>query len=119
MALSGEHVQQIARDMAAALANVSNGRPFSPHLEVWKVHEKVFLIVTEGNPDLRIITVKADPERADALRRDHESISVGHYLDKRHWISLGAGDDVTTQLIEELVQDSYDLASEHSPRRRS
>jgi hypothetical protein len=31
--LSGEHLQQTARDAAAALEHVSTGRPFTPHLE--------------------------------------------------------------------------------------
>ncbi|MEO7943517.1 MAG: MmcQ/YjbR family DNA-binding protein [Marmoricola sp.] len=113
MTRSGEEVQQAARDTAAALEHVSTGRPFTPHLQVWKVRDKVFLIVTEDDPDLQIITVKADPHHADALRRDHDSITVGHYLDKQHWISVGAGPGVTKRLIEDLVHSSYDLAADH------
>jgi predicted DNA-binding protein (MmcQ/YjbR family) len=111
--LSGEQIQQTARDAAVALEQVSTGRPFTPHLEVWKVREKVFLIVTEDDPDLQIITVKADPHHADALRRDHDSITLGRYLDKRHWISVGPGPGVTKRLIEGLVHGSYDLADGH------
>jgi predicted DNA-binding protein (MmcQ/YjbR family) len=103
-------MQHIARDTAATLEHVSTGRPFTPHLEVWKVREKVFLIVTEDDPDLQIITVKADPNFADALRRDHDSITPGRYLDKRHWISVSPGPGVTKRLIEDLVHGSYDLA---------
>jgi predicted DNA-binding protein (MmcQ/YjbR family) len=112
--LSGEQLQQTARDTAARLEHVSAGRPFTPHLEVWKVRERVFLIVTEDEPDLQIITVKADPNHADALRRDHESITPSHYLDKHHWISVGPGPKVTKRLIENLVHDSYDLADSSS-----
>jgi predicted DNA-binding protein (MmcQ/YjbR family) len=111
--LSAEQVQQTARDTAAALEHVSSGRPFTPHLEVWKVRDKVFLIVTEDDPDLEIVTVKADPHQADALRRDYDSITVGHYLDKQHWISVGQGSGVTKGLIEDLVHGSYGLAADH------
>ena len=110
MTFSGEQVQETARDTAAALDQVSTGRPFTPHLEVWKTREKVFLIVTENDPDAQIITVKVDPHRADALRRDHASISPGRYLDKQHWISIGEGPGVTKQLVEDLVHGSYELA---------
>lgn len=113
----GEELQQIARDTAASLDDVSHGRPFTPHLDVWKVRGKVFLIVTD-DPDLQIITVKVDPPYGDALRRDHETITSGHYLDKRHWISIGPGNGITAELIEDLVYTSYDLAGgrtrEHS-----
>ena len=111
MTLSGEQVQQTARDTAAALEHVGRGRPFTPHLEVWKVHDKVFLIVTEDDPDLQIITVKVDPHHGDALRRDHVSITPGHYLDKHHWISVGAGPGVSERLVQDLVHGSYELAA--------
>jgi predicted DNA-binding protein (MmcQ/YjbR family) len=109
--LSGTQIQQFARDAAGTLDDVTTGRPFTPHLEVWKVRDKVFMIVTEDDPDLQIITVKADPHHADALRRDHESITAGHYLDKQHWISIGPGKGVTRSLIEDLVHGSYDLVA--------
>jgi predicted DNA-binding protein (MmcQ/YjbR family) len=111
--LSGQQLQQIARDTAASLDDVSNGHPFTPHLEVWKVHDKVFLIVTDDDPDLQIITVKADPHRGDGLRRDHDTITVGHYLDKEHWISIGPGPGISAGFIEDLVHGSFDLASDH------
>ncbi|BCW48093.1 AAA family ATPase [Arthrobacter sp. StoSoilB13] len=91
MTLTGGQLQQTARDTAGALGDVSRGRPFTPHFEVWKVRGKVFLIVTEDDPDQQIITVKVDPHEGDALRRDHDSITRGHYLDKQHWISIGPG----------------------------
>lgn len=118
MTPSGARLQKIARDTAASLADVSRGRPFTPHLDVWKVRGKVFLIVTDDDPDLQIITVKVQPDYGDALRRDHATVTPGHYLDKRHWISVGPGTGITAELIEDLVCTSYDLAggstTEHS-----
>jgi predicted DNA-binding protein (MmcQ/YjbR family) len=109
---SGEQLQQHARDTAESLEYVTSGRPFTPHLEAWKVHDKVFLIVTDDDPDLQIITVKVDPHHGDALRRDVDTITSGRYFDKRHWISVGPGAGITKQLIEYLVHASYDLADD-------
>ncbi|MBT2565192.1 MmcQ/YjbR family DNA-binding protein [Arthrobacter sp. ISL-85] len=111
MTLSGDQLQQIARNTAAALEGVSNGRPFTPHLDVWKIRNKVFLIITEDDPDQQIITVKADPHHGDALCRDYASVTPGRYLNKQNWISVGYGRGITTRFIDNLVQDSYDLAS--------
>lgn len=110
MTLSGRRLQQIARDTAASLEGVAHGHPFTPHLDVWKVRSKVFLIVTDDDPDLQIITVKADPDHGDVLRRHHNTITAGRYLNKQHWISIGAGPDITAELIEDLVTGSYELA---------
>lgn len=116
MTLTGSRLQQIARDTAASLEDVTHGRPFTPYLDVWKVGKKVFLIVTEDDADLQIITVKADPHRGDALRRTHDTITTGHYLDKHHWISIGPGPGITAELVEKLVLDSYELAGDHTTR---
>ncbi len=119
MTLSGEQLQQHARDIAVSLDDVTNGRPFTPHLEAWKVHDKVFLIVTDDDPELQIITVKVDPHQGDALCRDVDSIAHGRYFNKRHWISIGPGAGVTKQLVEHLVLASYDLADGGKPRGKS
>ena len=37
-------------------------------MDVWKVRGKVFLIVTDDDPDLQIITVKVPPDCENALR---------------------------------------------------
>lgn len=119
MTLSGEQLQQHARDTAASLADVTAGHPFTPHLEVWKVHDKVFLIVTDDDPDRQIVTLKVDPHLGDALRRDFDTITNGQYLDKQHWVSIGPGAGITKQLIEDLVHGSHDLADDRPRERHS
>jgi predicted DNA-binding protein (MmcQ/YjbR family) len=117
MTLTGERLQQAARRTADSLSGTSSGRPFTEKLDVYKVAGKVFLIVTD-DPDERIITVKADPDHGRRLRDSHPSITAGRYLDKKHWISVGAGPGITAALVENLITDSYDLALDSAPRNR-
>ena len=65
---AGERLQRAARDAAGALPGVSEGRPFVDSLDVYKVSDKVFLIVTD-DPDNPIITVKCEPEYGAELQR--------------------------------------------------
>lgn len=116
MTLSGPDLQNIARETAAALPDVSRGRPFTKNLDVYKVVDKVFLIVTDDSEE-RIITVKDDPLRADALREEYATITPGRYLDKKHWVSIGAGTGISKTLVEDLVQSSYELVVENLPQR--
>ena len=83
---------------------------------MYKVVDKVFLIVTD-DPDELIITVKVEPDRASDLRREHPSISRGRYLDKEHWTSVGAGKGITKQLIKDLVEGSYELVRNSLPEK--
>ncbi|MEH1124170.1 MmcQ/YjbR family DNA-binding protein [Micromonospora sp. CPCC 206061] len=108
MTLTGIRLQQAARRAADALPGSGSGRPFTEKLDVYKVAGKVFLIVTD-DPRERIITVKVEPEHGRRLRDEYPSITAGRYLDKTHWISVGAGRGVTAALVEDLVTDSYDL----------
>lgn len=115
MILSGKDVQKHAQNIAEGLPGAKSGYPFTQHLLVWKVVSKVFLIVTEDDPQLEIITVKVDPDRGEALRREHDAISRGHYLNKDHWISIGAGKRITRALVHDLVEGSFELAEEQLP----
>jgi predicted DNA-binding protein (MmcQ/YjbR family) len=117
MAFSGEKLQGTARDTARALPGVNHGRPFTEKLDVYKVAGKVFLIVTD-DPATLIVTLKAEPEHGRLLQRHHPSITPGRYLDKRHWISVGAGRGITADLVAELVDDSYHLVLETVPSNR-
>ncbi|MFJ8001911.1 MmcQ/YjbR family DNA-binding protein [Streptomyces sp. NPDC096310] len=116
MSAAGDRLQDTARQAALAHPDVSQGRPFTPGLDVYKVAGKVFLIVTD-DPDEQIITVKCEPEHARAHIRRYASITPGRYLDKRHWISLGPGPGITGRLVTEAVEDSYDLVAGRLPRR--
>jgi len=115
VSVAGDRLQDTARKAALALPDVSHGRPFTPGLDVYKVADKVFLIVTD-DPDEQIITVKCEPEHARALERGHASITPGRYLDKRHWISLGSGRGITKQLISDAVEHSYELVVDGLPQ---
>ena len=115
--MDGEALQRGAREVAASLEGVSHGRPFTPHLDVWKVHGKVFLLMAEvaGQP---VVTVKAAPDDAIALCAQHDDVSPGWHMNKRHWITVRPGDDVQADLLDDLVTESYLLVVEGLPRAR-
>lgn len=115
-ALTGTRLQSTARRTADSLPSVSHGRPFVEKLDVYKTGDKVFLIITD-DPDEQIITVKAEPGRGQLLREHFPSVTEGRYLDKQHWVSVGAGQGVTSELVTELVRDSYGLVHPRVPRR--
>ncbi|MEC5317695.1 MmcQ/YjbR family DNA-binding protein [Brenneria populi subsp. brevivirga] len=112
--LSQRQFQPLARKVALSLPDVSHGRPFVEKLDVYKVGDKVFMIVTD-DPDEQIITLKADPQQAQTLRDRFDTVTEGRYLDKAHWISVGAGRGITRQWLTERVEASYQLVVETMP----
>lgn len=109
-------LQPLARRLATELPGVSHGRPFVEKLDVYKVVNKVFLIITD-DPGEPIITVKAEPGQIDTLCEQYENVTPGRYLDKHHWVSVEGGKGVTRELVEELIKQSYRLALKTVPQR--
>lgn len=100
---------------ALVLDGVSRGHPFGPEYDVAKVGGKVFMMSTEV-PGRPVVTLKCEPEYASALRGAHPSIVHGYHMNKRHWISIAAGPDVTDGLVEDLVLGAYHLVRSSLPR---
>lgn len=114
--VSRRQLQSLARRLANALPGVSHGRPFVEKLEVYKVVNKVFLIVTD-DPAEPIITVKTEPAQVEVLCEKYENITPGRYLDTHHWVSVEGGKGMTGELVAELVEQSYRLALKSVPKR--
>ena len=78
---------------------------------------KMFLMATvlRGVP---IVVLKADPRDSEMLRENVRGISPGYHMNKRHWITVEAADDVDESLLRDLVTDSYRLVVATLPRRQ-
>ncbi|MGO2685084.1 MAG: MmcQ/YjbR family DNA-binding protein [Microbacterium sp.] len=115
--MEGTALQQFARDRADELPGAGLEHPFGPEWEVFKVRGKVFMLLTEvtGEP---IVIIKADPEDSKALREQHDDITPGYHMNKRHWITLRPGGDLHERLVDELVTESYRLVVENLPKAK-
>ena len=52
------------------------------------------------------------------LQEQHDDITPGYHMNKKHWITLHPAGDLPTQLIDDLVTDSYLLVVENLPRAK-
>lgn len=111
--MNGETVQELAAARTTELPGADLEHPFGPDWDVFKVRGKVFMLQTcvTGEP---IVVVKARPADGAALRAAFPEITPGYHMNKRHWITLNAGDGLDTQLVEDLVTESYLLVVERN-----
>jgi predicted DNA-binding protein (MmcQ/YjbR family) len=112
-----DDLQRRAAARAEELPGAGLEHPFGPEWDVWKVRGKVFLLLAEvgGVP---VVTVKAAPEDAVALRGQHDDVTPGYHMDKRHWITVRPGGGLEEDLLDDLVTESYLLVVEGLPRAR-
>lgn len=100
---------EILREHAIQKSSVTEGFPFGDTVIVFKVKNKVFLLIPLDTYPLQF-NVKCDPEKAIELREAYpESILPGYHMNKRHWNTIIVDGILSKKQILEMVDDSYQL----------
>jgi predicted DNA-binding protein (MmcQ/YjbR family) len=82
--------------------------PFGPETSVFKVAGKMFALSRLAGDPLQI-SVKCEPALAEQLRDAHPAVRPGYHLNKRHWNTVTIDGSIADQLVEDMLEDSYDL----------
>jgi predicted DNA-binding protein (MmcQ/YjbR family) len=106
--VNGAEVQQLASRTASQLAGATHEQPFGPDWDVFKVAGKMFLLLTEARGEPLTI-LKCEPEYGATLRDSLQAITPGYHMNKRHWITIHGGAEISEGLVEDLVCNSYRL----------
>jgi predicted DNA-binding protein (MmcQ/YjbR family) len=94
--------------------------PFGPETSVFKVAGKMFALSQLGADSLRV-SLKCEPELAEALRATHAAVIPGYHLNKRHWNTVIIDGSIPDDAVRDMIEDSYDLVVGKLPpaRRRA
>ena len=101
-------LHQIASTYANQLTASECSQPFMPECDVYKVMDKIYLMTFTLN-GIRVINLKVDPTHGEMLCDIYPFIRTGYHMNKRHWISVYDHDEIDHELIEDLIQSSYEL----------
>ena len=103
---------ELLREFCIKKPAVTEEFPFDQDTLVFKVLGKMFALTSlkkweEGIPS---VNLKCDPEKAEELRGEYDSIKPGYHMSKKHWntIELYHG-ELLNNFIKELVDESYNL----------
>lgn len=55
------------------------------------------------------LNIKTDPEYSELLRKSYDYIIPAYHMNKQHWNTIILGKKCDKELIEELLEQSYDL----------
>jgi predicted DNA-binding protein (MmcQ/YjbR family) len=105
------------RDHCLSFAGAQETFPFGPDTSVFKVAGKMFALSQLGADSLRV-SLKCEPQLAQALREAHAEVLPGYHLNKRHWNTVIIDGSLPGQMIKDLIEDSYDLVVEQLPASR-
>ena len=96
------------REICLSKKAVTESFPFDETALVFKVIDKMFAICSIDN--FQSFSLKCDPEWAIELREQYpEGIYGGYHLNKKHWNTVRIDENVPEELMEKMIQHSYDL----------
>ena len=97
------------RALLLSQAHATEETPFGPEHLVYKIGgERMFAILSPDEFPVRV-NLKCEPERALELRDRHEAILPGYHMNKRHWNTILLDGSLPGDLIDELVEHSFEL----------
>jgi len=96
------------RDCCLGFNGAIEDFPFGAEVSVFKVGGKMFALSFLARAPLEV-SLKCEPELAVDLRATYEAVRPGWHLNKRHWNTVTLDGSVPDELVEDMIEDSYDL----------
>ncbi len=112
MALNVESI----RDYCLAKPDAEEAFPFDEQTLVFKIYDKMFLLIDLENPSS--FNVKCDPDEAVALRERYVEVEPGYHMSKKHWNTVSITGGLTDDQLLKMIDDSYDLVVQSLPKHR-
>ena len=111
------HIEEL-RDYVLQFEDVTEGFPFGEEVLVFKVQEKIFLLLPLSSQPLQF-NVKCDPDKAIELRELYPDVILpGFHMNKRHWNTVIVDGALPKKLLQEMLTDSYNLVKKKSGKKK-
>jgi predicted DNA-binding protein (MmcQ/YjbR family) len=105
------------REYVLQKPSVTEGFPFGETTLVFKVNEKIFLLVPLDAGQLQF-NAKCDPDKAIEWRDEYpDAVLPGFHMNKKHWNTVIADGNLTNKQLLEMVDDSYNLVTKKTPSK--
>jgi predicted DNA-binding protein (MmcQ/YjbR family) len=101
------NVEEI-RDFALSMKDVTESFPFGIDTLVFKIFNKIFLLVSLSSEILQF-NVKCNPEEAVELREQYSCILPGYHMNKKHWNTIIVDGQLSSGQLRNFVSNSYKL----------
>lgn len=114
--MNNQTLHECAKRLALELPFVEHCWPFGPEFDVFKVGGKMFMLCSSLR-GRAFVNLKADPQQSLLHQQIYPSITPGYHMNKKHWISVYAGDDINESLLSDLVSDSWNRVVDGLPQK--
>jgi len=96
--------------------HVTESFPFDKSTLVFKVFDKMFLLVDLDSFPIRI-AVKGDPEEIIELKEKYDFISSAPHFNKKYWINITLEKYLDADFIRDQIEKSYSEVLKKIPKK--
>ncbi len=100
--------KKTVRTYCLTLPLVNEDYPFGPDVQVFKIKEKLFALMTTRQ-GIERVNLKCDPEEAIILREIFEDVIPGYHMNKMHWNTIILSGSIPDSEIKRMIDRSYCL----------
>ncbi len=98
------------REYCLTKKGVTEGFPFNETTLVFKVGDKMFLLMDLESQPLKF-SAKADPEWSEDLREQYHQITGAYHMNKMHWNTISVEVTVATfnpvKIVNDLLRSAH------------
>lgn len=105
-----------AREYCLSLRNVTESFPFDDVSLVFKVENKMFLLLPLDAVEPSV-SLKCDPEQAEMLRERYRAVEEAYHFHKKYWNTIYLGRDMDDDEIKRWICHSYNEVIAKLPRK--
>ena len=104
------NIQQLY-ELCLSKKTVTEHFPFDEDTLVFKVGGKMFCVASLQDWENKnaSVTVKCDPDYAEKLRAQFESVTAGFHSSKKHWNTVFVNREIPDKKIVHFINHSYEL----------
>ena len=95
-------------DYCSSLPEAKEDYPFGLDVQVFKIKDKLFAILTKRQ-GIHRINLKCHPEEALILREIFEGVLPGYHMNKMHWNTVLINNSIPDEEIKRMIDRSYCL----------
>ena len=114
-----QSLHETAKRLALELPFVELCWPFGPEFDVFKIGGKIFMLsfCFVNIEVFDFCCIKYPAAESNELQQEYEGIKPGWHMNKKHWISVYPGEEISEALLRDLINDSWNLVVDGLAKR--
>lgn len=117
MFMNPQELHNKAREIAMTLNGSYEDYPFGEEHCVFRIEGKIFIFISTVR-DKKIVTLKLPADQVSLNIEIFKSIRPGYHMNKKYWITIEAGNDITKELLSDLIISSYKQVLKKLPKNK-